>query len=297
MLTQVVVQAVERPRMSDSMTRRRMALGCALAPFAAWPGCTITAALPPGAAAALAPGGRLRACINLGNPLLANRDSAGVVSGVSVDLATLLAQRLGVPLDWVVVDAALKAVETVKAELADIGFFAIDPRRSDGIGFSAPYVLIEGAFLVRQNSALTDNAQVDRAGTRIMVGRGSAYDLYLSRELKAAELLRTPTSQTVADRFLAENADVAAGVRQQMESDAARIGGLRLLPGRFMVIEQAMGLPLTRGPAATALLASFVEQAKASGQVAQLLARHNIRGAVVAPLVDRQSRGRGGRLA
>jgi len=269
--------------MSDTMTRRRLTLCCALAPVAALPACTTTASLPDGAAAALAPGGRLRACINLGNPILANRDGAGVVSGVSVDMATLLAQRLGVPLDLVVVDAALKSVDTVKADAADIGFFAIDPRRSDGIGFTAPYVLIEGAYLVRQESALTDNAQVDRAGTRVMVGRGSAYDLYLSRELKAAQLLRTPTSQTVVDRFLAEGADIAAGVRQQLESDAARLGGLRLLPGRFMVIEQAMGLPLTRGAAVTAMLASFVEQAKASGYVAQSLARHNIRGAIVAP--------------
>jgi polar amino acid transport system substrate-binding protein len=269
--------------MPDTVTRRRFAIACGLAPVAAWAGCAATTSLPAGAAATLAPRGRLRACINLGNPILASRDGAGVVSGVSVDLATLLAERLRVPLDLVVVDAALKSVETVKADQADIGFFAIDPRRSDGIGFTAPYVLIEGAYLVRQDSPVTDNAQVDRAGTRIMVGRGSAYDLFLSRELKAAQLLRTPTSQTVVERFLAENADVAAGVRQQLESDAARIGGLRLLPGRFMVIEQAMGLPSARGAAAATMLASFVEQAKASGQVAQSLARHNIRGAIVAP--------------
>jgi len=271
------------------MTRRRLVLCGAAAPVAALAACTTTPvavpALPADAAALLAPRGRLRACINLGNPILANRDGAGAVRGVSVDLAALLAQRLGVPLDLVVVEAALKSVDTVKADLADIGFFAIDPRRSDGIGFTAPYVLIEGAYLVRQGSPLTDNAQVDRAGHRIMVGRGSAYDLYLSRELRAAQLLRTPTSQTVVERFLAEGIDVAAGVRQQLEADAARLGGVRLLPGRFMVIEQAMGLPLARGAAATAVLAGFVEQAKSSGFVAQSLARHDIRGAIVAPAV------------
>jgi polar amino acid transport system substrate-binding protein len=268
----------------NAVSRRRLILCGVCGPAAALASCaTVPLPLPAGAAAALAPGGRLRACINLGNPILANRDSRGVVSGVSVDMATLLAQRVGVPLDLVVVDAALTSVETVKADLADIGFFAIDPRRSDGIGFTAPYVLIEGAYLVRQDSALTDNAQVDRAGHRIMVGRGSAYDLYLSRELTAAQVLRTPTSQTVVDRFLTENADVAAGVRQQLEADAVRLGGLRLLPGRFMVIEQAMGLPSTRGATAAAMLASFVEQAKASGCVARSLARHGIRGASVAP--------------
>lgn len=269
--------------MPSPMTRRRAALSFALAPLAMATACTSTPPLPAGAAAALAPHGRLRACINLGNPILANRDASGAVSGVSVDLATLLAQRLGVPLELVVVEAALQSVDAVKADRADIGFFAIDPRRSDGIGFSAPYVLIEGAYLVRNESPLTDNAQVDSAGTRIMVGRGSAYDLYLSRDLKAAQLMRTPTSQAVVERFLAEGADVAAGVRQQLEADAARLPGLRLLPGRFMVIEQAMGLPLARGAAATALLAGFVEQAKASGDVARSLARHGIRGAVVAP--------------
>lgn len=268
-----------------ALTHRRTFLWtCAMAPLGGLVACGSAPPLPAGAAAALAPRGRLRACINLGNPILANRDGAGVVSGVSVDLATSLAQRLGVPLDLVVVDAALKSVDTVKADQADIGFFAIDPRRSDGIGFSAPYVLIEGAYLVRNGSALTDNAQVDRAGTRIMVGRGSAYDLFLSRELKAAQLMRTTTSQAVVERFLAEAADVAAGVKQQLEADAARLPGLRLLPGRFMVIEQAMGLPLARGEAARQLLAGFVEQAKASGMVAQSLARHGIRGAVVAPV-------------
>jgi polar amino acid transport system substrate-binding protein len=203
---------------------------------------------------------------------------------VSVDLAGLLAERLGVPLDLVVVDAALRSVESVQADLADVGFFAIDPARSTGIAFTPPYVLIEGAYLVRHDSPLADNAQVDRYGTRIMVGRGSAYDLYLSRELKAAQLLRTPTSQAVVDRFLAENADVAAGVKQQLEADAARLGGLRLLPGRFMVIEQAMGLPLQRGIMPGLALTKFVEQAKASGFVAKSLARHGIRGAIVAPL-------------
>jgi polar amino acid transport system substrate-binding protein len=283
--------------MSNTLSRRRfvacggvplmalvplMPLGaCSSGPSAA--ASPAAASLPAGAAAALAPEGRLRACINLGNPILANRDAAGTVSGVSVDLATLLAQRLGVPLDLIVVDAAATSVETVKTARADIGFFAIDPKRSDGIAFTAPYVLIEGAYLVRQGSAITDNAQVDRAGTRLMVGRGSVYDLYLTREVKAAELMRAPTSPTVVDRFLAENADVAAGVRQQLESDAKRLPGLRVLPGRFMVIEQAMGLPSARGEAARAMLAGFVERAKADGWIAQALARNGIDGARVAP--------------
>jgi polar amino acid transport system substrate-binding protein len=273
-----------KPLMKPLMTRRNFTQLCAAAGAAtALQGCSTAAALPPGAAAALAPKGRLRACINLGNPILARRDEKGVVSGVSVDLATSLAAQLAVPLELVVVEAALQSVQTVRADGADIGFFAIDPARSEGLAFTAPYVLIEGAYLVRQASSLTDNAQVDRAGHRIMVGRGSAYDLFLSREIKAATLVRAPTSPAVVDRFLAENADVAAGVKQQLEADATRLGGLRLLPGRFMVIEQAMGLPAGRGGAARSMLAGFVEQAKARGDVAQSLKRHQINGAIVAP--------------
>ncbi|HEY4069221.1 MAG TPA: transporter substrate-binding domain-containing protein [Burkholderiaceae bacterium] len=274
--------------MSNTLTRRGFVACGSIVPLMALGACargtsSPSSSLPAGAAAALAPEGRLRACINLGNPTLANRDSAGVVTGVSVDLATTLARRLGVPLETIVVDAAAKSVETVKAGRADVGFFAIDPKRSDGIAFTAPYVLIEGAYLVRQGSALTDNAQVDRAGTRVMVGRGSVYDLYLTREVKAAQLMRAPTSPTVVDRFLAEDADVAAGVRQQLEADAKRLPGLRVLPGRFMVIEQAMGLPAGRGEAARAMLARFVEQAKADGLVAESLVRNRIGGALVAP--------------
>ncbi|MES2992501.1 MAG: transporter substrate-binding domain-containing protein [Pseudomonadota bacterium] len=235
-------------------------------------------------AALLAPTGRLRASINLGNPILARRDAAtGQAVGVSVDLARALAERLGVEAELTVFDSAGNSVEAVRAGQLDIGFFAIDPLRSDGILFTAPYVLIEGAYLVRNASPLTANEQVDRAGTRVMVGRASVYDLHLGRTLKAAEILRAPTSPLVVDTFLAQNADVAAGVKQQLQADAQRLGGLRLLPGRFMVIEQAMGLPVERGAAAQASLRAFVESAKASGFVARALARHGIQGAIVAP--------------
>jgi polar amino acid transport system substrate-binding protein len=248
-------------------------------------GCATGPAAPAVATdVALAPTGRLRASINLGNPVLARRDpTTGVVAGVSVDLARALADEIAVPLELLVVDSAARSVEAVKSGQADVGFFAIDPGRSEGLRFTAPYVLIEGAYLVRNASPLRSNDEVDRTGTRVVVGRGSAYDLYLSRALKSAELVRAPTSPVVVDEFLAQNADVAAGVKQQLEADAARVGGVRLLPGRFMVIEQAMGLPASRGDAALAALAEFVEHKKASGFVAAALARHRIQGALVAP--------------
>jgi len=246
--------------------------------------CSTATRLPAGASAALAPTGRLRASINLGNPILARRaEGIAQAAGVSVDLAHTLAEQLGVPMDMLVVDSARLSVEAVTSGRADIGFFAIDPQRANTIGFTAPYVLIEGAYLVRQGSPLTDNAEVDRTGHTIMVGRGSAYDLYLSRELKQAKLAHAPTSPAVVDQFLVQNADVAAGVKQQLQADAARVGGLRLLPGRFMVIEQAMGAPASRGAAALDALKVYVEWAKRSGLVADALARHRIDGAIVAP--------------
>ena len=238
----------------------------------------------PATVSAFAPSGQLRASINLGNPILARKNATtGEAEGVSVDLARALAAELGVGIELKVFDAAAKSVAAVTSGEADIGFFAIDPLRGEGVRFSAAYVQIEGAYLVKQGSPLTDNTQVDRAGTRLMVGKGSAYDLYLSRELKAATILRAPTSPAVVDAFIAESADVAAGVKQQLEADAARIGGLRLLPGRFMVIEQAMGVQANRGEAAQRVLRDFVERMKASGFVAQALQQHQIKGAIVAP--------------
>jgi polar amino acid transport system substrate-binding protein len=266
---------------NSSPTRRRLLAWSGGAALLAAAGCATRPSA--NAVAALAPTGRLRAAINLGNPILARRDGATGQAGVSVDLARALADQLGMPLELIVFDAAAKSVDAVKNGAADIGFFAIDPVRGEGIRFSAAYLLIEGAYLVRNDSPLNENGDVDRPETRVMVGQGSAYDLYLTRELKAAQLLRAPTSPAVVDEFLKQRADVAAGVKQQLQADAARVGGVRLLPGRFMVIEQAMGVPAARGEAAALALSEFVEKAKASGFVAAALQRHGIQGAVVAP--------------
>lgn len=234
--------------------------------------------------ASFTPTGRLRASINLGNPILANKDPAtGQPVGVSIDLAHALARRLEVELDLVVFDTAGKSVDAVKNERADIGFFAVDPLRGQEISFTAPYVLIEGSYLVREASPLQRNEEVDQAGLRVTVGAGSAYDLYLTRSLKQAQIVRAPSSPAVVDTFMAQNLEVAAGVTQQLQADAQRIPGLRLLPGRFMVIEQAMGTPKSRGQDAADGLRAFVEEMKASGFVAEALKRHGIQGAAVAP--------------
>ncbi len=234
--------------------------------------------------AAFTPTGALRASINLGNPILANRDPAsGEPAGVSIDLARAFADRLGVALELVVFEKAAASVDAVRAEEADIGFFAIDPARSQGLAFTAPYVLIEGSYLVPAASPIQDNEAVDHAGQRIAVGTGSAYDLFLTREISAAEIIRVQGAPGVMRSLRAGEAEVAAGIRQVLEAEATADAGLRLLPGRFMVIQQAMGTPASRGAQAAAALAAFVEEMKASGFLAEALRRHGIQGASVAP--------------
>jgi polar amino acid transport system substrate-binding protein len=260
---------------------RAAALALTLAFLAA---CTSPAmkSAPPAARADLAPNGKLRAAINFGNPVLASQDAKGDARGVSVDLARELAARLGVQLEIVPYAAAGRVADDAKKRVWDVAFVAIDPKRGADMEQSPPYVQIEGAYLVRNDSPLRDNAEVDREGTRIAVGKGSAYDLFLTREIRRATLVRAPTSPEVVDFTLREKLDVAAGVKQQLEADAKRVGGMRLLPGRFMVINQAMASQKGR-EAGARYVRDFVEEMKASGFVARALERHRIEGAAVAP--------------
>lgn len=241
---------------------------------------------PPSAALrrAFAPGGRLRASINLGNPILAHRDAVtGETGGVSVDLARALGRELDVEVELILFEKAALSVDAVRSERADVGFFAVDPARTEGLRFTAPYVLIEGSYLVSRSSAVWDNAEVDRPSIRVAVGQGSAYDLFLSRQLRAARVERVGDAPAVLEALQGGRVEVAAGIRQLLEGWARDDLSLRVLPGRFMVIRQAMGLPAGRGDAAAQALAQFVERMKASGFVAEALARHGIEGASVAP--------------
>jgi polar amino acid transport system substrate-binding protein len=232
----------------------------------------------------LAPTGNLRASLNLGNPVLARSHTApDKPAGVSIDLARQFAKELGIGVAFLEFDTAAKSVDALAGRQADIGFMAIDPLRAIGIHFTPAYVQIEGCYLVAADSPIRSNEDVDRAGTRVVVGAGSAYELYLSRTLKHAQLLKVATSEGVVDAMRAQRLEVAAGVKQQLQADARRITGLRLLDGRFMIIEQAMAMPKGRSAAARACLDDFVARMKASGFVAAALARHGIEGAAVAP--------------
>src|ERR1051326_4625443 len=196
-----------------------------------------TAPQPPTADAArdLAPTGRLRAAINLGNGVLFRSDApSGELRGVSVDLARELARRLGVPIELVPFDAAGKVTAAVKTW--DIAFVAIDPARAKESSFTPPYVIIEGAYAVPESSPLQTNEDVDRAGVRIAVSNRSAYDLFLSRELKQATLVRAPSPPASLEMFVKDRLEAAAGVKQPIIDFAKRTPGYRVIPGRFMVI-------------------------------------------------------------
>jgi polar amino acid transport system substrate-binding protein len=231
----------------------------------------------------LAPTGRLRAAINFGNSVLAQPDPAGgPPRGVSGELARELARRLGVGIDYVTFDAAGKVFEALEGGLWDVAFLAIDPVRAAGIAFTAPYVVIEGVYLVPKDSGLHTVEDVDRDGVRVAVAQGSAYDLYLSRALKHATLLRQPSGPESLEMFVRDRLEAAAGVRQPIKAFAQAHPDTRVIPGRFMAIEQAMGTVKGR-EAGIACLRAFVEEMKASGFVARALEASGQGDATVAP--------------
>jgi polar amino acid transport system substrate-binding protein len=232
----------------------------------------------------LAPSGRLRAAINFGNAVLAQRDPvSGEPRGVSAELARELARRLGVVVEFVTFDAAGKVFDALAAGAWDVAFMAIDPVRATAIDFTAPYVLIEGTYVVPSNSPLRKIEDVDSAGVRIAAARGSAYELYLTRALERATLVREPSGPEALARFLRERLEAAAGVKQAIVAFARANVGLRVIEGRFMAIEQAMGMPKGRGEAGIRHLCEFVEEMKASGFVADALERSGQVDAAVAP--------------
>lgn len=232
----------------------------------------------------LAPAGTLRAAINLGNPVLANRDpTTGAPYGVSIDLAQALAQQLGLSLTLVPFDTAGKVVQAISEDSVDIGFYAIDPKRGEDTLFTAPYVVIEGAYMVRSDSPIQRNEEVDQSGNRVVVGLGSAYDLFLTRALQHATIVRAPTSPAVPGLFIEGGYEVAAGVKQQLKNALPSLPDSRLLDGRFMEIRQALAIPKSRALAHAHLIA-FIEEMKRSGMVAAALQRHAVKGATVAEL-------------
>jgi len=227
----------------------------------------------------LAPSGVLRASINLGNPVLA-QGTPEEPAGVTVDIAREIARRLELPLELVCFDAARKSFEALTTGQADICFLAIEPARAGEVAFTAPYVIIEGVFAVRRESGLAGVADVDRAGVRVGVKRGSAYDLYLTRTLQHATIVRGDEG---VDVFLAEGLEAAAGIRQPITQFVAGNPEFRVIDERFMEIRQAVGTTKTRQPDTVAYLHTLVEDLKSSGFIADSLLGSHQPDAAVAP--------------
>jgi polar amino acid transport system substrate-binding protein len=232
-------------------------------------------------AKSFAPAGMLRVGINFGNPVVVQKDATGTPRGVGPALASELASRLGVRLMYVAYETAGKMADAVKMNAWDVAFLARDPARATDIDFTAPYMLIEGTYMVPRDSALRTVAEVDREGVRIAVGHNTAYDLFLAREIKHATLVRADSSAAAIEQFRADKLEAVAGVRQPLEAAAKANPDWRVMDRSFMEIGQAAGVPRGRAQAA-AYLHRFIEEAKANGFVAKALAASG-QGATVAP--------------
>jgi polar amino acid transport system substrate-binding protein len=230
----------------------------------------------------ITPTGKLRVGINFGNTVLANRREDGVPAGIAVDLARELGQRLGVPIELITYDAAGRMADGAKAGAWDIAFLAADPDRGDEIIFTPPYLEIDTTYLVPSGSPLRTLADVDSDGVRIAVSARSAYDLFLTRNLKRAQLVRAPGPQASVELFFSEKLDALAGIRPVLVEIALTESGTRVLDGRFTAVQQAVGTPRGRDAAAK-YLREFVEDIKASGFVAKTVEKNAVLGVSVAP--------------
>jgi polar amino acid transport system substrate-binding protein len=233
----------------------------------------------------IAPSGTLRAAINYNNPLLAKRDpTTGELSGVAVDLSRELARRIGVPVELLPYQSAGKITDDARTGAWDIAFQAIDPARAVNIDYTAPYLELEGAYLVPPGSALQSIDEVDRGGVRIGVTANSAYDLFLSRQLKHARLARYATTPISIQHLIPDKLDAVAAVRTALMPAARLVPGSRMLAGHFMTIPQAAAIPKGR-PEATRYIAGFIEEMKSSGFIAAALERHGLGpdDAIIAP--------------
>ena len=243
----------------------------------------MTPHISPAARSDLAPTGKLRVGINYGNFLLVAKDPAsGEPRGIAVDLARELGRRAGLPVEFVAYNAAGRMAEAVKTGAWDVAFLGAEPERENDITFTAAYLEIEATYLVPAGSPLRTIADVDREGVRIAVAARSAYDLFLSRTLQRARLLRVQGIDASFELFVADKLEVLAGLKPRLLTDAEKLPGSRVLAGRFTAIQQAIGTPKGRDAGAT-YLREFVEDAKASGLVAQTIEKHSVRGVSVAP--------------
>jgi polar amino acid transport system substrate-binding protein len=230
----------------------------------------------------LTPTGELRAAINLGNFLLVTGKSAtGEPEGVAPDMARAVADRLGVPIRYVTYEKPSQLADAVTGDAWDIGLIGAEPQRAEHIAFSKAYAEIEATYLVPEGSPFQRPEEVDAPGVRIAVTARTAYGLWLDRNVNQATLAHSNDMETTFQQFVDEKMDALAGLRSKLIKEAERLPGSRVLDGKFSAVQQAIGTPIGRSAAAS-FLAGFVEEAKASGLVAELIARHGVTGLSVA---------------
>lgn len=250
--------------------------------------CASTPQVPPSARVELAPTGKLRAGINYGNVILARKDKAtGESSGVAIDLAGELAKRLGVPVEIVAYDSVGAMVDGAKAGAWDIAFLGSDPARAAEITFTPAYVELEATYLVPAGSPLHTAADVDREGVRVAAPARANYELYLSRTLARAQLVRAQDAAAAFDLLASGKVEALAGLTQALIGLSAKLRGSRLVDGRFMAVQQSVGIPKGRDTGAQ-YLRGFVEEAKASGLVARAIQKTGASGVSVAPKAPAQ---------
>jgi polar amino acid transport system substrate-binding protein len=231
----------------------------------------------------LAPTGRLRAGINMSNTLLVTgKTASGDPVGVAPDMARYVADHLGVPVQYVRFSNPGALADAAESNAWDIGLIGAEPQRAEKIEFSPPYVQIEATYLVQPGSTLHSVADVDAEGVSIVTMARAAYGLWLERNIQRATLLRAENNDQSFERFVAEKVDALAGLRSRLLSDAARVPDSRILDGYFMVVNQAIGTKRNNSVSA-AFLRDVVEEAKRSGLVAELIARHKVQALSVAP--------------
>jgi polar amino acid transport system substrate-binding protein len=231
----------------------------------------------------LAPTGVLRAGINMSNFLLVTgKTASGDPQGVAPDMAAEIARRLGVPVKYVQFERPSKLADAAGTNAWDIGLIGAEPQRAEKITFTSAYCEIEATYLVQPNSPFQSAGDVDRAGVRIAVRRGAAYDLWLERNIKHASVLRSDSAEGPLDQFISEKLEALAGLRPGLLGDMTKVPGAKILPGNFMTVQQAIGTE-KKNAAGVAFLAEFVAEAKRTGFVAKLIDKHHVVGLSVAP--------------
>src|SRR5499427_6752336 len=232
----------------------------------------------------LAPHGVLRAAINMGNFLLVTgRSPAGDPDGVAPNMAGAIAARLGVPIQYVPYARPGELADAAGTDVWDIGLIGAEPARAEKIAFTPAYVEIEATYLVPAGSPIQTIADVDRPGVRIAVTARSAYDLWLERNIKSAQLVRAEGGDATFEQFVGEKLDALAGLRPGLLEDVEKLPGSRILDGQFTAVQQAIGTE-RKNTTGAAFLRDFVEEAKKSGLVARLIERHGVVGRLsVAP--------------